>query len=308
MHLKCSIIIPLYNKAPYIERALQAVYRQNHKPCEIIVIDDVSSDQSFDIAKEFLNRKQNEYPTIAVKYYQNDSNLGPGATRNRGIAEASGDILFFLDADDEYHPWLLERVCGLFSSESASLVVFGFREMPDNRIKPALNPVPSWLRMIDPDRYIMEKPLEFVFDRQFPIGPGSNVAVSLKALGDIRYDETAHVFEGVDFWFRVLQKLELASECACFLKGPYHTVHKLENSLIRKRLRTKDVQIPRLLKRYENSRNQHETQLYQRFGKVWFRHDYSRMNSWQEKLKFLWKFRHFIRLAFQRAGIREYRH
>lgn len=88
-----SVIIPCYNHAKYLSRAIDSVLAQSHRRVEIIVVDDGSTDDTQAAAAR--------YP--AVKYvYQH--NQGPSAARNTGIDQSSGDYLVFLDADD----WLFE--------------------------------------------------------------------------------------------------------------------------------------------------------------------------------------------------------
>ena len=91
-----SVIIPSYNRAAFLFRALVSVARQTMRCDEIIVVDDGSIDDTYDCVKAFSN----EYK-IPVKYlYQN--NKGPAAARNLGIAEAKYSYLAFLDSDDHW--------------------------------------------------------------------------------------------------------------------------------------------------------------------------------------------------------------
>ncbi|HBG28282.1 MAG: hypothetical protein A2Y10_03210 [Planctomycetes bacterium GWF2_41_51] len=95
-----SVIIPLYNKVRYIRRALDSVLKQTYKDFEIIVIDDGSSDAGPAIVKGYRDNK--------VKLIR-QRNAGPGAARNRGLAESKGSFVSFLDADDEWMPEFLEK-------------------------------------------------------------------------------------------------------------------------------------------------------------------------------------------------------
>jgi glycosyltransferase involved in cell wall biosynthesis len=95
-----SVIIPLYNNEAYINECLDSVLAQTYKNIEIIVIDDFSSDQSMTIIKSYP-----EYNSIRL--FQNLKNLGVSSTRNRGIKEAKGEFIAFLDSDDT---WLPEKI------------------------------------------------------------------------------------------------------------------------------------------------------------------------------------------------------
>ncbi len=97
-----SVVIPAYRAAGTIGRALAGVRAQTVRPREIIVIDDGSNDGTADAA---LAAAPAEIETKVIR----QENQGAGAARNRGIAEASGEFIAFLDADDEWLPEKLER-------------------------------------------------------------------------------------------------------------------------------------------------------------------------------------------------------
>ena len=107
--MKFSVIIPLYNKAPYIEKALRSVMAQSFTDYEIIVVDDGSKDESASIAEGVLAE-------VAVKHQLiRQENAGVSMARNNGVTCSRGDYLCFLDADDWWAPTFLERVHWLIS-------------------------------------------------------------------------------------------------------------------------------------------------------------------------------------------------
>ena len=106
--MKFSVIIPLYNKAPYVRKALETVCAQTYRDYEIIVINDGSTDNSAIIAEEYLNGVE------GVSYrILSQQNAGVSAARNNGVAQAGGDYIAFLDADDWWEPTYLERMAQL---------------------------------------------------------------------------------------------------------------------------------------------------------------------------------------------------
>ena len=102
--MRFSVVIPLYNKAPYVRKALQSVYDQTFRDFELIVVDDGSTDESFIRAKESLDGSGLDYQLI------HQDNAGVSTARNYGVAASHGDFICFLDADDWWEPTFLERM------------------------------------------------------------------------------------------------------------------------------------------------------------------------------------------------------
>lgn len=94
---KFSIIITIYNSRHYISRALQSCVGQNYENIEIICVDDCGIDKSIEIARGFV------FQDDRIKIIQNQTNIGTFLARNQGAINASGEYLFFLDADDYLH-------------------------------------------------------------------------------------------------------------------------------------------------------------------------------------------------------------
>ena len=105
--MRFSVIIPLYNKAPYIEKALRSVMDQSFTDYEVVVVDDGSQDESASIAKAVLACFPVKHQLILQK------NAGVSMARNNGVACSQGDYLCFLDADDWWAPTFLEEMSKL---------------------------------------------------------------------------------------------------------------------------------------------------------------------------------------------------
>ncbi|MFY9718201.1 MAG: glycosyltransferase [Candidatus Cybelea sp.] len=119
-----SVIVPLYNKAPYVLRALESVAAQAVEDFEVIVVDDGSTDGGGDIVAGI--------PDSRFRLIR-QANAGPGAARNRGLREARAPYVAFLDADDRWLPnFLSENVSILERHPSAAAVSCGWYEHPGN--------------------------------------------------------------------------------------------------------------------------------------------------------------------------------
>lgn len=103
--MKVSIIIPVYNVAPYIERCLKSVMSQTYPNIECILVDDCGSDESMDIARQLILNYNGAVNFILL---QHDHNKGQSAARNYAIKVATGDYIYFLDSDDAITPNCIE--------------------------------------------------------------------------------------------------------------------------------------------------------------------------------------------------------
>lgn len=101
---KVSVIIPLYNKAPYIKRALDSVFAQTVQDFEVIVVNDGSKDGGEKIVEEYGDSRI---------HLINQENQGVSAARNHGVDAARAELVAFLDADDEWLPEFLETILRL---------------------------------------------------------------------------------------------------------------------------------------------------------------------------------------------------
>lgn len=108
--MKFSVIIPLYNKAPYVAKAIYSVIEQTYINWELIVIDDGSQDDSLKVVEELRRtdlldvEKQGRFRLVL------QTNVGVATTRNRGVGLAMGDYVCFLDADDWWAPAFLQQM------------------------------------------------------------------------------------------------------------------------------------------------------------------------------------------------------
>lgn len=125
-----SVVIPLYNKEKTIERALRSVLAQTFQDFEIIVVDDGSTDNGPRVVAAIAD------PRLRLV---RQANAGVSAARNRGAAEARGEVVAFLDADDEWLPEFLETIETLIREhpQSELFATSYFVVGADGRCRPA---------------------------------------------------------------------------------------------------------------------------------------------------------------------------
>src|SRR5262249_41052724 len=117
-----SVVIPAYNGAEFLPAAIDSVLAQTHKPIEIVVVDDGSTDNTREVCESYGQ---------AVKYYHqaNDGTMGGGA-RARGVRQADGQWIALLDQDDRWLPEKIERqLRALENSPEAAAAFTGFQEI-----------------------------------------------------------------------------------------------------------------------------------------------------------------------------------
>ena len=115
---KVSIIIPCYNKEPYVKEAVKSALNQTYKNIEIICIDDCSTDNSRAVLKELAEKYDN------ITLIEEDKNIGVCRARNKAIEIASGEYILPLDADDTIEPTYIEKAINVFDGNPNIGVVY----------------------------------------------------------------------------------------------------------------------------------------------------------------------------------------
>lgn len=193
-----TVVIPLYNKELYIKRAIQSVLNQTFQNFEVIVVDDGSTDRGPSLARSILD------PRIKIIHQVNS---GAAAARNRGIEEARGSLIAFLDADDTWKPYFLETICKLkekFPNVGAYATAYEIKYPSGKIVIPKFKAIPS-------------PPWEGLIPRYFcsVIGPPpvwtSAVAVPKEVFEKIgKFAIGEPLGEDMDMWGRIALKYPIA--------------------------------------------------------------------------------------------------
>jgi GT2 family glycosyltransferase len=121
-----SVVTPFYNTAPeFFEEAIVSVLEQSYSSWELLLVDDGSQGKCVEVAERYCRLRPRQ-----VRYLRHPggANLGMSASRNLGIAAASGDYLAFLDADDVWLPHTLSEQVSVLDSQPAAAMVYGNAE------------------------------------------------------------------------------------------------------------------------------------------------------------------------------------
>ena len=119
---KVSIIMPVYNAAKYLCEAIDSVLKQTYTDFELLLINDMSTDNSEEIC-----RKYSKMDDRIVLLKNSSENHGPGPTRNIGLDYATGEYIYFMDADDWIEDTLLESAVNCILEINADIVQFGVK-------------------------------------------------------------------------------------------------------------------------------------------------------------------------------------
>lgn len=124
---KVSVIVPVYNLEKEITRCVRSILAQTHDNLQIILVDDGSKDNSLSVIRSLAE----EDPRIVAIHQENG---GVTAARLRGVAEAAGDWIGFVDGDDEIEPWMYEHLLKNAQAYAADISHCGYQQnFPDGK-------------------------------------------------------------------------------------------------------------------------------------------------------------------------------
>lgn len=211
--MEFSVVIPCCNNAQTLPRALNSIAQQNHKNIEVVLVDDGSTDNTAEVAKQYQNNSD-----LKIQLLQQE-NQGPGAARNLGIKQSQGKYLVFLDADDSFTENAFSTFKKGFSqSANTQMVIAGYRAIHAEKQK--IN-MPKKLAKTP------QKKLKCYLMGNFNINMGT-VAIEKHSLGNIRFPTDVRNGEDTVFYSHCLSLLRC--ECAPeVVVNIYHQKNSLRN-------------------------------------------------------------------------------
>jgi glycosyltransferase involved in cell wall biosynthesis len=195
-----SVIIPLYNKAAYVEKAIQLVLAQTCQEFELIVVNDGSSDNSLEVVRDC--------PKLSIVNCQliDQPNLGVSTARNNGVKVAKYDYIAFLDADDWWEPTYLEEMKTLIAGfPEAGIYGCGYYKVKNERyIRANIGVEPGF------DRGLINYCRVYAKTMYMPLWTGATVVKKTVFESENGFKPALKLGEDFDLWIRIAMKYPVA--------------------------------------------------------------------------------------------------
>jgi glycosyltransferase involved in cell wall biosynthesis len=221
-----SVVIPVFNGERYVAEAIGSALAQSLSPLDVVVVDDGSTDSSRQVAERFGGRVR----------VLSGPNAGPSAARNRGVREARGDWIAFLDADDVLEPSYLEAADAYLADHSGvGLLSFGVRVLEDSRptahVIHKKTPGPAYTTegMLDGDVGTICTPL---VERALFLSSGG-------------FDETLRANEDCHLWLRLSRRTDVHQDPQVLLNCRRHTGNASADGLVNARESVRSLELLR---------------------------------------------------------------
>ncbi|MFA6320560.1 MAG: glycosyltransferase [Candidatus Omnitrophota bacterium] len=185
-----SVVIPTYNSSQFIAEAIDSVLCQTYPEIEVVVVDDGSSDDTISVLDAYAKNNQNK-----IRYFS-QKNSGPAAARNKGIGEAKGEFIAFLDSDDMWFPEKIAKQMKKFTEDPELGLVHTSRVKlnPDGSVEPSKT-------QKNHEGWVFENLLmrNFICTSSVLVKKESLLSAGL-------FDESSNISEDYDLWLRLSQK------------------------------------------------------------------------------------------------------
>lgn len=127
--MNLSIVVPAYNIERYIASMFNSLLNQNEQQFEVVIVDDGSTDHTYNVIESILS----QHPTLSCKIIRTD-NHGVSAARNRGLAEATGNYVLFVDGDDYVSADLVRTIRRYTQAQAPEIICWGYSHVSEDRV------------------------------------------------------------------------------------------------------------------------------------------------------------------------------
>lgn len=231
--LKLSIIIPSYNSAEFIERAIESVISQDYPNFECIVMDGGSTDDTLNILRKYEDRI----------FWKSEKDKGQSDAINRGLEIASGHIIAELDTDDVYEKGAFWKVASFFESNENIKWVYGRCKVIDGKDKEIWKPV-TWVKTFWQKNFSYNKLLIMNLIAQPAVFWRKELVVEIGP-----FDIKEHLVMDYEYWLRASKRYSPGFIDDCLASWRVHTNSKSSLNSARRAKQGLNV-----AKRYSNSK------------------------------------------------------
>ncbi len=192
-----SVIIPTYNRAHLLPRAITSVLSQTLKDFELIIVDDGSTDNTREVVESFQKKDKR------IRYIWQENSGGPAKPKNMGIKNSRGKYIGFLDDDDEWLPEKLKKQLKVFEqSKNLGIVGCSAFYVDSNTKKTRINKI----------KRREDKNYSIDFLKGTFLGSSSSIVIPMYIFNNIGlYDESFSVADDWDLYLRIIQKYDFES-------------------------------------------------------------------------------------------------
>jgi len=189
---KISVIMSSYNHEKFICEAIKSVLNQSFQDFEFLIIDDNSSDKTFEVINSFKDSR--------VKIFKNDKNLGMVVNTNYLISKAKGEFIAIINSDDFWEPTKLQKQFDFLNKNPNYGACFSLANIVNENGKAIKNNIQDSLKYLDLDRFGF---LNYFFYNNNPLCYPS-VLISKKVFDkNIFFNPTYLILLDIDFWIRI---------------------------------------------------------------------------------------------------------
>lgn len=191
-----SVVMPTYNRADLVQRAIRSVLSQTFEDFELIIVDDGSTDDTANVLQKFARLDKR------IRLLKNDTNKGISYSRNKGQQAARGQYIFILDSDDQALPLTLERLINVMEKNPQLDAVSGgfyYEDTPDAIEQSLKTPAQNFSINLNPSQ--MRLCMLFTCCMR---NTGAMIRASFVKKNRIRYDTHLMAAEDYDYWKQML--------------------------------------------------------------------------------------------------------